>query len=48
VSTEMVGQLVDSARQEGDLDLGRTRVRIAPAVPGDDFSFGFFGESHSP
>ena len=48
VSTEMLGQLVDSARQKGDLDLGRTRVRIASAVPGDDFSFGFFGESHSP
>jgi hypothetical protein len=30
------------------LDLGRTRVRIASAVAGDYFSFGFFGESHSP
>ena len=48
MSTEMLGQLVDSARQKGDLNLGRTRVRIASAVPGDDFSFGFFGESHSP
>ena len=45
---EVLGQLVDSTRQKSDLDLGRARVRIASAVPGDDFSFGFFGESHSP
>jgi hypothetical protein len=44
----MLGQLVDPARQKGDLDLGRARVRVAFAVAGDDFSLGFFGESHSP
>jgi hypothetical protein len=48
VSAEMLGQLVDPARQKGDLDLGRARVRVAFAVAGDDFSLGFFGESHSP
>jgi hypothetical protein len=48
VSSKMLGQLVDPARQKGDLDLGRSRVRIAAAVPGDDLSLGFFGESHSP
>ena len=48
VGAEMLGQLVDPARQKGDLNLGRARVRIALAVPGDDFSLGFFGESHSP
>ena len=46
--TEMLGQLVDATRQKSDLDLGRARVRIASAVPGDNFCFGFFGESHSP
>jgi len=45
---EVLGQLVDSTRQKSDLDLGRARVRIASAVPGDNFCFGFFGESHSP
>jgi len=48
VSSKMLGQLVDPARQKGDLDLGRSRIRIAAAVPGDDLSLGFFGESHSP
>jgi hypothetical protein len=48
VGAEMLGQLVDPAREKGDLNLGRARVRIALAVPGDDFSLGFFGESHSP
>ena len=48
VSAEMLGQLVDPARQKGDLNLGRARVRIALAVTGDDFSLGFIGESHSP
>jgi hypothetical protein len=48
VGTEMLGQLFDPARQKGDLDLGRTRVRVALAVPGYDFSLGFFRESHSP
>ena len=46
--TEMLGQLVDATRQKSDLDLGRARVCIASAVPGDNFCFGFFGESHSP
>ena len=48
VGAEMVGQLVDPAREKGDLDLGRARVRIVLSVPGDDFSLGFVGESHSP
>jgi hypothetical protein len=48
MGAEMLGQLVDPARKESDLDLGRARVRIVLSVPGDDFSLGFFGESHSP
>ena len=48
VSAEMLGQLVDATRQKSDLDSGRARVRIASAVPGDNFCFGFFGESQSP
>jgi hypothetical protein len=48
VGTEMIGQLVDPARKQGDLNLGRPGVSLALSVPGDDFSLGFFGESHSP
>jgi hypothetical protein len=48
VGAKMLGQVGDPAREKGNLDLGRARVRIALSVPGDDFSLGFFGESHSP
>jgi len=44
VRAQMLGQLLDPAREQGDLNLGRTRVSIALAVAGDDFQLGFFGD----
>src|SRR5215211_1756795 len=42
IDTKMIRQLLDAARQNGDLYLGRTGIRIMTVVIRYELSFSFF------
>src|SRR2546426_5588719 len=46
VCAQVPGQVVDPLRQQGDLNLGRARVRVARPVLGDDLLFDFLRKAH--
>lgn len=48
VLLEMLGQVGDPARQEGDLDLRRAGVGIPSPIRTDEFRFTIFRERHQP
>jgi hypothetical protein len=40
VLAEVLGEVKDSAGEDGDLDFGRARVVVAPTCVGDDLLLG--------
>lgn len=40
VGLEVLGQVAYSLREHGNLNLGRSRIGVRPAVVRDDFRFG--------
>ena len=46
VLAQMLGELADPCRQDGDLNFGRTGVAIAPAIFPDECLLALSGNSH--
>lgn len=46
VGAQVIGQLLDASRQNGDLNFGRARIRAVTMIVADEFGLDFFREWH--